>query len=120
MPQPANPARHRGAALGFAAVCVLVLALYTVAVLLSPTEHADGSCTGIGFGCTLAPRDGLLFLGFLVGLPTLLGTLTIGVAACVGLLRWTRWPGLLLGVISAIGSGIVLAVLVSITLVLFL
>ena len=53
---------------------VLVLVLH----LLLPDYNASGQCSGIGFGCTLTPADGVLFLGYLAALPLLL----LGVVAC--------------------------------------
>ena len=43
-----------------------------------PTENPNGQCTGIGFGCTLSPADGVLFTA-LYAAPVLL---LIGLAAC--------------------------------------
>ena len=43
-----------------------------------PTENANGQCTGIGFGCTLSPADGVVFAA-LYAAPVLL---LIGLAAC--------------------------------------
>ncbi|MBU5424105.1 hypothetical protein KQI48_15655 [Cellulomonas hominis] len=56
--------------------------------LLSPDENPGGQCEGIGFGCTLTPRDSVLFLGLLAS-PVLVleGLLAVGLIA---LARWRR------------------------------
>lgn len=87
-------------------VLAIVVVLYGLGVLLAPTEHADGACTGIGFGCTPSPRDGLILLGAIIGLPTMVAMLLLGGAAVAALLRWTRLPGMAVG----IGAGLAAAV----------
>lgn len=54
---------------------VLVLVLH----LTLPDYNASGQCSGIGFGCTLTPSDGVLFLGYLAALPLFL----VGMVACL-------------------------------------
>jgi hypothetical protein len=46
--------------------------------LTLPKENASGQCDGIGFGCTLPPADGVLFLAIYFG-PVLL---VVGVLVC--------------------------------------
>ena len=53
---------------------VLVLVLH----LTLPDHNASGQCAGLGFGCTPAPADAVLFLGYLAALPLFL----LGMAAC--------------------------------------
>ena len=40
---------------------VLVLVLH----LTLPDHNASGQCTGLGFGCTPAPADAVVFFGYL-------------------------------------------------------
>lgn len=54
---------------------VLVLVLH----LTLPDSNASGQCTGLGFGCTPAPADAVLFLGYLAALPLFL----LGMVACL-------------------------------------
>lgn len=62
------------------AVCWLLPAVVVaVGYVLLPHDNAGGQCEGIGFGCTLPPAEGLLFLGFLAA-PVLLG---VGLVVCV-------------------------------------
>jgi hypothetical protein len=44
---------------------VLPGALVWAAHELLPDENLSGQCTGIGFGCSLSPADGVLFLGMM-------------------------------------------------------
>jgi hypothetical protein len=53
-----------------------------------PTENPNGQCSGIGFGCTLTPADGVLFLGMLAA-PVLF---VLGIVA-VALIAWSRRRG---------------------------
>ncbi len=47
-----------------------------------PSKVGAGQCQGIGFGCQLSPRDGVLFFGGLVGLFVV--PVTTAVAVVVG------------------------------------
>jgi len=47
--------------------------------LLLPDDNPSGQCEGLGFGCTLTPSDGVLFLGFLAA-PWLIG---LGLLTCL-------------------------------------
>lgn len=49
--------------------------------LLLPDSNAGGQCEGIGFGCAMAPNDGVVFLGFLAS-PFLV---IAGLVGCVGI-----------------------------------
>ncbi|GIF72742.1 hypothetical protein [Asanoa siamensis] len=48
-----------------------------LATLTQPSQVADGQCEGLGFGCTLSPRDGARFALFLFGAPALLVSLLL-------------------------------------------
>jgi hypothetical protein len=54
---------------------VFVLVLH----LTLPDYNASGQCTGLGFGCTPAPADAVLVLGYLAALPLFL----LGMVACL-------------------------------------
>lgn len=96
--------RHRGLAASLTMLIVLALpiAAFAFAVHVAPTVHADGSCTGIGFGCTPSPHDGLLLFGFLFGLPALLATLLIGALLNALFLKRSRWHGIVIGLLSTL------------------
>lgn len=47
-------------------------------ILLAPDHNPDGQCEGIGFGCTLTPRDGATFLA-MVSTPVLV---FLGLVVC--------------------------------------
>jgi hypothetical protein len=64
-------------ALGLLWVFPLVLVLVLHVVL--PDHNASGQCTGLGFGCTPAPSDAVLFLGYFAALPLLV----LGLLACL-------------------------------------
>lgn len=113
-----RPARRRSAVLGLIGVLALAAVLYGVAILVAPTQHADGACTGIGFGCTPSPRDTLVLLGVIAALPTFLGALVLGGAGTAGLLRWTRLPGAVAGIIGGLASGAVCGIVVLVVLML--
>ncbi len=54
---------------------VLVLVLH----LTLPDHNASAQCTGLGFGCTPAPADAVVFFGYLAALPLFL----LGMVACL-------------------------------------
>lgn len=54
---------------------VLVLVLH----LTLPDHNASGQCTGLGFGCTPAPADAVVFFGYLAAMPLFL----LGMVACL-------------------------------------
>ncbi|MHC6175218.1 hypothetical protein [Glutamicibacter sp. X7] len=87
-------------------LCVAGIAVagYFLALWLAPDVNASGQCSGIGFGCTLTPRDALLFFGFLLALPVLIGLIIFGGATAALLLRRTRMHPVLIGLISSIGA----------------
>ena len=69
------------------APAVLVLVLH----LTLPDYNASGQCAGLGFGCTLTPSDGVLFLGYLAALPlVVVGLVTCLVIAVVRVRRGHR------------------------------
>lgn len=104
----ATSRRGRTATLTALAVVLVGVLLYAGAILVAPTERSDGVCEGIGFGCSPAPRDALIILAVIGALPMLLclsAACSVGVLA---LLRWTRLPGVAVGLIGGIG-GVLLA-----------
>lgn len=79
---------------------------FGLAAAASSAEVAEGQCEGIGFGCSLAPRDGALFVGVLLGVPVVgVATLLMTVSLLVPHRHRPRLVGGLLGVF-AIGSAI--------------
>ena len=72
-----HPVRPYAVALGLLwglPLLLVVLLHYTL-----PTHVAGGGCEGIGFGCSLAPADVVVFFGMLAA-PVLL---LVGLVACV-------------------------------------
>ena len=62
--------------------------------LVLPDHNASGQCTGIGFGCTLPPAEGVVLLGYLAALPLIvLGLVACVVIAVVQSRRRLRAPG---------------------------
>ncbi|MFC4137846.1 MULTISPECIES: hypothetical protein [unclassified Microbacterium] len=107
---------HRGltAFLTMLVLLALPIVAFAIAVNAAPTVHADGSCTGIGFGCTPSPHDGLLLFGFLFGLPALLVTVAIGALLNGLFLKRSRWHGIVIGLLSTvIAIALVIAALVA-------
>ncbi|MDQ0645836.1 hypothetical protein QFZ53_000032 [Microbacterium natoriense] len=96
--------RHRGltAFLTMLVLLTLPIVAFAFAVQVAPKVHADGSCTGIGFGCTPSPHDGLLLVGFLFGLPALLATVAIGALLNTVFLKRSRWHGIVIGLLSTL------------------
>jgi hypothetical protein len=99
---------------------VFTLGLYAVVFLVSlafawPHDtNAGGQCEGIGWGCTLPPRDAVLFFG-MIGLPFV--AVGAGIAWAFVLLAQLvkplrRWSGIALGGAAAgavVAVGLVLA-----------
>jgi hypothetical protein len=89
----APPSRPRSAVAGRGLATLAgwyAAAILTIAVLVStlPDHKTDGTCDGIGFGCSLTPRDEALFVVFFYGIPVLVAsmlaaavTLALAVAA---------------------------------------
>ncbi|GIF49121.1 hypothetical protein DFJ67_3227 [Asanoa ferruginea] len=76
------------AALWLVAAHVAVLAACGVGVLTQSDQVPEGQCEGIGWGCTMSPRDGSLFVLVLWVLPAALVSLlvclvTVGVVAAI-------------------------------------
>lgn len=78
---PGKPERrNRGkAALWLVVGHAVVLALCFAATYTQPDQVADGQCEGIGWGCTMTPRDGTQLALIVFGLPTL----TISLLICL-------------------------------------
>lgn len=99
----------------------LVLAGVLVAVLwgISPDHNPNGQCEGIGFGCTPTPRDSVLLVAAVVGLPLGLGT-AIFALVLVGVAQGRRWfPSLgpvALGTVAT-GIGVVGALVLAVIVV---
>lgn len=53
--------------------------------LLAPDRNADGRCAGLGFGCTLTPRDVAVFAGIILVAP-----LSVLVGVVTGVVRLVR------------------------------
>jgi uncharacterized membrane protein YhaH (DUF805 family) len=58
--------RSSGRAFGYVigALWVLPAVLLVLGSILLPDTNAGGQCSGLGFGCTLTPRDSVAFLAF--------------------------------------------------------
>ncbi|APX33804.1 hypothetical protein BH708_15005 [Brachybacterium sp. P6-10-X1] len=105
----ATSARERSAVITALVVVLVGMLLYAVAILVAPTERSDGTCAGIGFGCSPAPRDMLVLSAFFVVLPVMVCTAVTCPVAILVLLRHTRLPGVVVGLIGTIGGGLVAA-----------
>ncbi|GGF30684.1 hypothetical protein GCM10010922_02100 [Microbacterium sorbitolivorans] len=117
MSEVRDPHRTRTAYITLGALVLVALVAFVVMYALAPTENANGQCSGIGWGCTLTPRDTLVFLGMFVGIPALLGTLILGAVAIAAFVRWTPLLGWLVGILAALlAAGVSLA---TVALVLF-
>ena len=57
-----NLHRMRPYAWALGLLWLLPAAGFTTWILTAPDHNSDGQCEGIGFGCTLTPRDGAAFL----------------------------------------------------------
>ena len=71
---------------------VAFLAL-TIAWLLAPDAHANGRCSGIGFGCTPTPKDSLALGGVIVGIPASIVWFIVGLisASLLRRIKSLRW-----------------------------
>lgn len=101
-----NTARRapRGSLLVLVGLLALWL-LWLVAFLLAPDRNPNGQCEGLGFGCTLPPRDSLEFAGILLVAPgSVLAVLVTGVVRLVRISRGsprTVWDMVLGAVLAA-------------------
>ena len=97
-------------------VWFVAFVIFFITWLLASDTVVGNPCQGAGFGCFETDRQGIEFLGFLIGLPVTFGWLVIGlvVTSLVGLLknmhRW--WKGLLsLGICLALAIALVAIVI---------
>lgn len=74
---PRRSLRPYAVALGI--LWLLPADLVIVLHLVLPDHNPAGRCTGLGFGCTPTPADGVVLLGYLAALPLLL----LGAATCI-------------------------------------
>lgn len=91
-------------------VVLVGVLLYAGAILVAPTERSDGVCEGIGFGCSPAPRDALIIGAVIGALPMLVCLSAACSTAVLALLRWTRLPGVAVGLIGGVGGVLVATV----------
>ena len=81
----ASPLRKHPYAVPVGVLWVLPVVLMLVLHATLPDYNANGQCSGIGFGCALAPRDAVVFL-WLLASPFLFLT---GALVC-GVIAWRR------------------------------
>jgi hypothetical protein len=74
--EPARPKTGR-VALWLVMGHAVVLALCFAATFTQPDHVANGQCEGIGWGCTMTPRDGTQLALIVFGLPALIVSLLI-------------------------------------------
>lgn len=106
----AAPPRHRPR--GSLIAIVVLVALWAAWALwfsIAPDTNPGGQCEGLGFGCTLTPRDFAAFAGAIVVAP--LSVIVVAVTLVVRMIRIGRgsprtlWD-VLLGVLL-LGAGLV-------------
>ncbi|MBM7784863.1 hypothetical protein [Tenggerimyces flavus] len=107
-----------GRALLWAAVFTLglyaVVFLIALAIAWPHDTNPNGGCEGIGWGCALPPRDGVIFFG-LIGVPFIAAGAGIAwVFVLLGQLveQIRQWRGIVLGGVAAalvVATGLVLA-----------
>ena len=110
MPESRSKRERRGPFLFIVGAWALAVIAVIIWWSVSPDEHANGTCTGIGFGCTPSPKDTIVLLGLFYGLPLSLGWWVVGVITTVLINRSLRISWWLRGIISL---GICLAIVVA-------
>lgn len=81
--------------------------LAVVAYGLAADSNPPGQCEGIGFGCTLTPRDSVLFAMVFLGVPITAGAVVV---ATFWVAFWhTRWSAAATG-LSGAATGLVVSV----------
>jgi len=106
--EPHSPSVFDKGLATIAAWAATLIAGYALWVLSLPAVKADGTCSGIGFGCTPNPRDGALLAGILFGIPLLSACLIAAVIVLVALTRANVRSGLLAGTLATL-CGLLLA-----------
>lgn len=51
-----------------------LVGLFLLSLPAAETSNGSDTCSGIGWGCTLSPRDSALMVGYFAGIPVLIGT----------------------------------------------
>jgi hypothetical protein len=96
--EPVCPAPHhsklaRRLWLAVALIWALPAVALFFAVNLLPNEVPPGRCQGIGFGCTLAPNDRVLFMGYVYYFWSVpVGIIVLGLIAVMTTLRSSTSP----------------------------
>ena len=73
---------------------------YLIWAFTLPTSNPDGQCEGLGWGCTLAPRDGAWFAAMIFGPPVLAGGFVASLLVLAVIRR--ALPAFLAGTIAAV------------------
>ncbi|XVX22003.1 hypothetical protein ACQP1U_09160 [Actinomycetota bacterium] len=102
MTSPTSPGVRPRAAFVHVGWLLLLVALWAVAWAIAPDRNANGQCEGIGWGCTLTPKDGLLFGGLFIGTPILAAALVAGLAAIMVLSGRRAWHPFPLGTVGTL------------------
>jgi hypothetical protein len=113
MTPPPAPRRGRRAVLTLGVWLLLAIACWGVAWVVAPDANAGGQCEGLGFGCTLTPKDALVFAAFLAT-PVAVGTLLLALLLVVVTVQRSWLPrlgGIALGTLAgACGLALTLAI----------
>lgn len=80
-PSPDRAIVARRGAITLAGWYAAVILAVVVTISILPDQKTDGTCDGIGFGCTPNPRDGALLIAIVYGIPLLCASLAASAAA---------------------------------------
>jgi hypothetical protein len=104
-PAPPPPSARRIAwrIAAVAAPAVIWFGTFWLVARAASPDVPPGRCSGIGFGCTLAPRDAVEFTGFLFGVFAV-PVATVVTAACLAA-RGPRRRWLVSGALTVVAAG---------------
>ncbi len=117
-PRPVKKATvaGRGLATLFAWYAAAVLGLVLLVASL-PEHNSDGTCEGIGFGCTPGPRGGALLAVMIVGVPMFVCSLVISSVVLAAALAAKIRSGVAAGTLAAfagfVGSSVAAVVVLA-------
>ncbi|CAM3955912.1 hypothetical protein [Janibacter anophelis] len=121
MTPPPAPHRGRRAVATLGAWLLVAIIGWGVAWVVAPDANAGGQCEGLGFGCTLTPKDVLAFAAFLAT-PLAVGTLLIALFLVVVAVQRSWLPrlgGIALGTLAgACGLALTLGIAAGLVVVL--
>lgn len=103
-----------GAHLFILGAWIAAFVAFTIAWSMASGTAVGNPCQGAGFGCFPTERQGIEFLGFLIGLPATICWFILGLIVTPLVTRITKLKWWLSGLLSLVICSVILAAIVAI------